>query len=84
MRPIHVFVAMIAGMTFGGLFGTLTRPAYFGMQPPPNILFSSSPADAPYRQEMMSHLATCVGIGAVAASLLLLVSAILTNRQPRA
>lgn len=85
MQPKHFFGVMITGITLGGLVGTLTRPSYIGIQPPVSILFSSSPADTPFRQELMSHLAMCAGIGAIAAGLLLfLITYIVNNRQPRA
>lgn len=84
MQTKHFFGVMLAGMTLGGLVGILTRPSYIGVQPPVSILFASGAGYGPARNELMSHLAMYIGIGAIAAGLLLfLITYIANNRQPR-
>lgn len=62
LKPIYPILA-IAGALIGALIGIVTRPTFMGVQVPMDILTSSSRMDAPFKDELTSHLLASTGIG---------------------
>lgn len=65
------------GAALGSVGGYLSRPAFFGMQVPIEVMLSSAPADEAIAEMLMSHMSLWVGGGLIAGgTLALLISQI--------
>lgn len=60
----HYAVLGFGGAGIGLLVGFVMRPAVMGIKIPLAVLTSSYPADAPYKSELLTHLATYLAAGA--------------------
>ncbi len=69
MKALYPILAA-TGAVVGCLVGAATRPSVLGVSIPLEVLTSSAPLDAPFKDELFSHLTLTTGIGLVAGCVL--------------
>ncbi|TCQ17474.1 hypothetical protein [Rhizobium sp. PP-CC-3G-465] len=81
MKPSLFWAIVLGCMALGGIAGVLTRPVVLGVPVPLDVLFSQSPLDAPFRDELASHLAMTIAAGAILAALFLFAVTYISNSR---
>jgi hypothetical protein len=69
------------GGAAGFAVGYLTRPTLLGVKVPLEIMSSTHPMDAQFRQEMMTHMAVSTAAGAAIAIALIIAIALLQGQR---
>lgn len=76
-------IFIIVGAALGFAVGYQTRPSLLGVKLPLDVLTSTSPMDAPFKSEMMTHLGISIVIGAVVGFILAVAFGLLVSSQNR-
>ncbi len=73
MNPIYPIFA-VAGAMVDSLGGMITRPTFMGIPVSMDILYSSSPLDAPFKEDMGIYLLATTGAGLAAGIVIAFIS----------